>query len=465
MTKKTEAPRVGTRDIWSARLRAVDGNAGYPYLSDALFALVPVITEQVDTLAVDRHGRVYVNPVFFAGCTPDEGAAVLAHEVWHLLLRHFERADRLNVRPEEADILNVSQDCEINIKDDLSKRLPGDCCLPENFGLPPRGLFEEYFHALRKTHPQLLRKIVQATVRVPGSRGGASAKGDGGGSKPSPSSDASSPSRGRGVGSGKCGSCAHGHPEAYELPAPGEADEDGNVCQTPGVSPPRWDVIARATAQKILEHSRSRGSVPAGWLRWAEDLLVPKVDWRKALPTMVMGMFGRRRGYTWTDCRKISRRQNPDPRILRPAHVNSLPNVDVVADTSGSMSEMMLAQSLAEVAGILAAMDHAARVNVHPTDAAAAECQKVFRADQIKLIGGGGTDMGAGLEAVHKRVRREPWTRPHLVVVITDCYTPWPEAAPPWPVLVVHLGGGGTIPPWIKPPDHDVLVIPNDEPD
>jgi hypothetical protein len=125
------------------------------------------------------------------------------------------------------------------------------------------------------------------------------------------------------VGSGKCGSCSHGQSEDYELPAPGEAGKDGKPCEVPGVGPAKWDVIIKVTAQKIKEHSRSRGSVPGGWVRWADEVLTPKVDWRKALPSMIQGMIGRRLGHTYTDHRRISRRRNPDPRVLRPASTPS----------------------------------------------------------------------------------------------------------------------------------------------
>jgi hypothetical protein len=45
--------------------------------------------------------------------------------------------------------------------------------------------------------------------------------------------------------------------------------------------------------------------------------------------------------------------------------------------------------------------------------------------DRIELRGGGGTDMGAGIEAA---AASRPV--PHIVVVFTDGYTPWPDAKP-----------------------------------
>lgn len=45
--------------------------------------------------------------------------------------------------------------------------------------------------------------------------------------------------------------------------------------------------------------------------------------------------------------------------------------------------------------------------------------------ERIELRGGGGTDMGAGIAAA---VAARPC--PHIVVVFTDSYTPWPVAKP-----------------------------------
>ena len=49
-----------------------------------------------------------------------------------------------------------------------------------------------------------------------------------------------------------------------------------------------------------------------------------------------------------------------------------------------------------------------------------------MQARDVELLGGGGTDMGAGLA---KAAELRP--RPDLIIVLTDGYTPWPSAPPP----------------------------------
>ena len=67
-------------------------------------------------------------------------------------------------------------------------------------------------------------------------------------------------------------------------------------------------------------------------------------------------------------------------------------------------------------------------------DAAVHSVKRVMRTGQLRLAGGGGTDMGAGIQTA-----LELRPRPDVVVVITDGFTPWPEQAPKGARVVVGL--------------------------
>jgi predicted metal-dependent peptidase len=56
-----------------------------------LFNLVPVQTEAIASMAVDAHWRLYYNDAWLATHTVEENAAVLIHEVSHLLRQHDGR--------------------------------------------------------------------------------------------------------------------------------------------------------------------------------------------------------------------------------------------------------------------------------------------------------------------------------------------------------------------------------------
>ena len=67
-------------------------------------------------------------------------------------------------------------------------------------------------------------------------------------------------------------------------------------------------------------------------------------------------------------------------------------------------------------------------------DAEVQAVERVSRASQISLLGGGGTDMGAGIS---QALQLKP--RPSIVVVLTDGFTPWPSEVPRGVKVVVGL--------------------------
>jgi hypothetical protein len=70
------------------------------------------------------------------------------------------------------------------------------------------------------------------------------------------------------------------------------------------------------------------------------------------------------------------------------------------------------------------------------------------------MYGGGGTDIGAGLRWFIDR-KRGPID---LLVIVTDCQTPWPEETPPFPVITIRVGDGDP-PPWGEQGANKVITI------
>src|SRR6202035_641004 len=123
--------------------------------------------------------------------------------------------------------------------------------------------------------------------------------------------------------------------------------------------------------------------------------------------------------------RRPSRRSAVAGPVVLPALRRPVPQVGVVCGTPGSVSEGLVAMVLAEVEGLLRALGLARQVRVLACDAAVAPVQRVSSARQVELIGGGRTDMGAGIEAA---AGLRP--RPAVTVVLTDGFTPWPDGPP-----------------------------------
>lgn len=450
--------------LWLMRAR--------PYLSAAIAALVPVEKPGLGSMAVDERWRLYYDPAFVDKVGVELAAGVLAHEVAHLLRDHARRLARwanvvVEVGGRQVSVANLAGDLAIN--DDLDLKIPPSALLPGTFGFPAGLLEEEYAELLLQqqkgdgagqsaSSAHQLPSSQEAGEGVPGGdatsgiaavgvvsphgacdRANASAQGG------------ATPTDGDvGTGTHSLGS-APPHPPAtpdplngYDgsgatgIPAPWELPPDSDV---PRISPEEATAIRIAVAKAI----RSRGDAPAGWRRWADGILSPPATpWQAALRAVVRNTVARVAGAYDYSYARPARRQMPG--VILPGRVAPQPEVAVVVDTSGSISDEMLSEALGHVSAILKTLN--ASVRVLACDAAVHAVKRVASVHQAReiLIGGGGTDMRVGIAAA---LDLRP--KPDAVVVLTDGETPWPTEAPERPVVVCLLGNGGRFPPsWAK---------------
>lgn len=374
--------------LLAARYRAATDR---PYLASALYSLTVVPSTGVPTMGVDRYWRCYVSPAFVDATPVPELAGVWVHEVAHLLRDHHGRTDRLPAA-EQRDRLrvNVAQDCEVN--DDLladGLPLPTGRVEPRLFGLATGGLFETYLPHLP------------------------------------PSATCSD-----------CGSGAHGSPADWEI-------SDGAT----GVSRVEADALRRHTAEAMRAHQRNRGDLPAGWRRWADQVLEPTVDWRRVLAGAVREAVAWAAGAVDYTYRRPSRRTAAMRGVVLPSLRRPLPVVAIVIDTSGSMGEDDLAEALAEVSGVLREVGVGGnRVTVLACDADMRTASRVASAQEVELAGGGGTDMRVGIRSALALPER-----PGVVIVLTDGFTPWPEEPSAARLVAALVGTDAPAPPsWVE---------------
>ena len=378
-----------SRALQAARVRAAYQRS---YFAPALFSLIPVATDLIDSMAVDTQWRLYYNDVWVARHTVEENATLLIHEVGHLLRDHEARQKAAGVRDRRR--WNTASDCEIN--DDLHAEglpLPGDPPLPVKYGLKSGDTAEVYYK-------QLPAPIAQDC---------------------------------------DCGSGAHGERRFWELP-----EEDGHDGGTPGVDRLKAELVRREVARRIDEISPYAGEVTPAWRRWARATLAPKVDYlatirhvvRRALHESTLGRYDR-------TYRRPHRRQACYGELLMPSFHQPRPRPGFLIDTSSSMEDSQLARAVAELAGLTRQLGNGADVVVACCDAAVRDVRKVFGARQVELYGGGGTDLNVGLRAFIERTH-DPID---LLVIVSDCHTAWSNDVPPFPVITVRVGDG-VPPPW-----------------
>jgi predicted metal-dependent peptidase len=382
--------------VWTAR-RA-------PYLASAILALEPIVVQQEDdrhydlrALPTDLAWHVYVEPDVLDDTDVPELGFWLLHQVTHLLRGHADRCPGetgvsehpLHGRTPEQRRWNLAGDAEIDddlTADDLT--VPERAVTPAGLGLSDGKIAEQYWDELA-------------------------------GAEPPPDQP-------------DCGTGADGQPRDWN-------------CGLAGLSDANRKLLARDVARRIREHTRRRGDLPSGWQRWADEVLEPVVDWRRTLRAAVRRGVADVAGRVDFTYRKPSRRAAAMPGVILPSLRQPLPTVAVVIDTSGSMTDDMLSQVLGEVSGLLSSVGIARhRLHVVCCDARAYQAQRVLNAHEVRLLGGGGTDMGAGLAAT---VDLRP--RPDLVIVLTDGHTPWPSGPPGRAKVIVGLlDAGGSVPDW-----------------
>ncbi|MEV5602671.1 VWA-like domain-containing protein [Streptomyces sp. NPDC052299] len=360
--------------LFAARLQAVRAR---PFLATALFALHVVESRRVPTMAVDRYWRCYVSPWFVDRTPVEELAGVWVHEVSHLLRDHHGRGDRFARQhgltgAGERLRMNIAADCEIN--DDVygdGLAAPGGAVWPATLGLPEGKLMEEYLRLFR------LGSRTQDFAWL------------------------------------DCGSGSDGLDREWDLGPDGAH----------GLSEQERDAVRFRVAQGITGRP---GRAPKAWKRWAEEAFHPPQAWRDLLGAAVRSaVSGPGAGDDYSYGRP-SRRSAGLPGVVLPSLRRRPPQVSVVIDTSGSVSDAELGSALLEVSAITRAVGgRRDLVRVLSCDAAARVVHPLCRAEGIPLVGGGGTDLRTGFA---EALRTHP--RPDVVVALTDGQTPWPSARP-----------------------------------
>lgn len=387
--------------LWLVSTESPTTCGDLPYLASALYALIPVPSGRVTTMTTDEHWRLYVNTRWVRSTDIEIVAARMAHLVWHVLADHGARARDLDVGTDTAEGWRRAADATVAEALE-SARLPHGLLLPSGHGWDPGRSAEQYY-----------AQSTRLPARTP--------RPDDNGSDEDGRASTSEPD-------GTCGSACDGHARSYDLP-PG--DLVGSVDQHDA------DALRHRVAIEWRTHvGSSPGTISGEWGRWVEQILEPRVPWPRVLAAAVRRGLGWAHGHSDYTYARISRRQAVSRSVVLPALRRPVPEVAVVVDTSGSVDDGLLAQALGEIDGILASQGvNEGSVTVLAVDAAIQRVERVRRGRDVRLGGGGGTDMGVGIDAA---LVLHP--RPHLIVVLTDGFTPWPQHPPPVPVVATLIG-------------------------
>ena len=345
-----------------------------PFFGSLALHLRPVADPSVETMETDGK-MLFANPEFVEGLTFDQLTGVIAHEVTHLACAHHaRRGDR------DARQWNVACDYAIN-----------GLLMEAGFVLPEGRLHDPRFDGLSA------EEIYAALAQQEGSGGDGS-------NDPSPSS---------GPDPGGCGGVRD---------APGEDGAKASPAELSRAAQ-EWEIAALQAAQT----AKAAGKLPAPMARMIEGLRKPAVDWREVLRRFVQTTA--RNDYRWFP---PNRRYVAMGLYLPSLRSEQLGPVVIAVDTSGSISEDIVAAFSAEISAILEDCRPEA-VHVLYCDTQIAGTVALFPDDlplDLKPAGGGGTDFRPPFAWVEERD-----LTPACLVYLTDLVSRHFPAPPAYPVL------------------------------
>ena len=316
-----------------------------------------------------KYGRAFLQAI----CpTQPEVNGLILHENLHIGLRHhLHGADMFK---EDGDKANKAADYVVNdMIMEISKKYP------DLVQLPKGGLYDPQYHNMS------MREVYKLLKSKKG--------GGGGGGKPDKEGE-----KGSGSGGGEYEFDKHdfGKPMTQE-----EAKEmDGK--------------IDRAIREGALLAGRLGIDLP----RSISDLLNPVIDWKKELADFVTSSCKGKDEYTW---RKFNRRVISNDIYLPTVENETIGEVVVAIDTSGSIGQEQLNEFASELVSICEAVSpDAVRIlwwdtKVHGEQLFTDNYDQI--GSMLKPLGGGGTRVSSVAEYINKKK-----INAECVLVFTDGY-------------------------------------------
>lgn len=398
--------------------------------------------------------HLYYNRDFIDRCSLDETKFVVAHEVMHCVYDHFSRRENRDPR-----LYNCAGDYMINLelKDLGIGSFPSTSTMmdpayeefiKENFpdryrkykkefsGGEPGVLCEEKYRDMSSEEIyDILKKDQDEQDKQNGQGEGDGQCGDCGGT-----GDSQDPSDQDSEGNpGDCKSCSgtgkskggRGGPVSHDMhidPEAGSGDETDDGDNDGSTGPIKMDQedidrmdsdMRKAIMDAAAVASEAKGgagNIPGGVKRLIDDWTDSTVDWREYLNNVVQSTL--KSDYTW---QRQSRKSRSTNYYLPAMDNDQMVSVDLAIDTSGSMSDGMLKDILAEVKGIMEQFaDFKLRVWCFDTCTYEVHTYTPDTVDEIydfELVGGGGTMFECNWEMM-----RQEEIMPDQFILCTDGY-------------------------------------------
>lgn len=356
----------------------------YPFFATLMMNMREEITDTLpdgsanETMATNGK-TLWVNPEFAESLTLEECTGVLIHEMMHVAFGHSIRltelmqGDSIKGSSEVFLLWNIATDFAINLQ--LRDKEQG-VKLPAGVLYDPQWeghTAEEIFHKLRRDP---------------------NAKAAAGGARPM----------------------------GTVLPSPVSGSMEADLAGA------RMDL--RSQLVQAATTAKQMGKFPASMEALIHELVTPRADWRDLLWEFIAS--ARQVGYDWS---RPNRRYTFAPITMPSRGAKGIPSLNMILDTSGSVSNDMLTQFLSEARAAVETYDIEDALLVQ-CDAAVHSVTPIGASDPIirRVTGRGGTNMNPAFD--HLRP-----LRPAPTILLSDMHIP-PVQPFPYPVLWCRNGTG-----------------------
>lgn len=417
---------------WVSEQIAIDKQtlmAKFPFTGNVISRLDVLVGHWDDVPTACTNGdKIWVDVLFYVKLDPEERLFVLAHECWHVILRHFLRKMNRN-----QELWNWATDLEIHFI--LTKE-----GLKAPFVLPHKPEWKDL--SFEEIYDRLLQQAKQVSQSNGKGKKPDDRMGQGGQGKGQQNDDSDGKSAVGDVpkdwNQGKDSKNLKGSKQGKGFDSHNKKEDPESKDDDPKEIEDR--ICGKIKAAADFTRKRNRGTLPSHLQGIVDDLPKNEIPWQQVLRQFVTQTIGGQRHWLPPNRRHVWKGV-----YMQSSHQQIFHGV-VALDTSGSCVPD-LPKFFGELVGLLNSFGKY-DLDVIYCDA---KVQKVEHySDDVnppsnkewKMYGGGGTDHNPVFEWIDKNVA-EP---PNCVICLTDGYTDVPDRQPGYPVLWILTNDGAELP-------------------
>lgn len=414
-----------------SRMRILYNHGFYGLL---LMHMIYAVSEEIETACTDGV-RITFGIDFLDSLSDSELDFVMMHEILHVVLQHCFRGD-----VEDPEAYNIAADIVVNSNIMLENGMKASSITLSKYGIAmhvaPDGK-EGHEYTAEQVYAMLPKNLnKKGNNKSPGSAVGRAKKENKKGNNKSP---------GSADGRAKKEIAKDKHQPVWvwdDHSQWGKYEEDDTLRD---VWVKRFEDAAEAI--EIRDPSNTRGLLPAFAQRILKELKKPQTDWRTILNDFIQEEVV---DYSFAP---PDRRFDDSPFFLPDFNgkEDRVEDILFMIDTSGSMSDDMIAAAYSEVKGAIDQFNGKLKGWLGFFDAAIIKPQPFSDENEFKIIkpaGGGGTDFQIIFEYVFHHMSDK---LPASIIILSDGYAPIPQEKLAGGIPVLWLLNNEEVnPPWGK---------------